>query len=57
MNTIARLGDLEKMTQFKDKSSKSEKETVGVGLFDYPVLMAADILLYDTAVVPVVIEV
>ena len=53
LNTIARLGDLEKMTQFKDKSGKSEKETVGVGLFDYPVLMAADILLYDTAVVPV----
>jgi tryptophanyl-tRNA synthetase len=53
LNTIARLGDLEKMTQFKDKSAKSEKETVGVGLFDYPVLMAADILLYDTAVVPV----
>ena len=53
LNTIARLGDLEKMTQFKDKSVKSDKETVGVGLFDYPVLMAADILLYDTAVVPV----
>jgi tryptophanyl-tRNA synthetase len=53
LNTVARLGDLEKMTQFKDKSGKSEKKTVGVGLFDYPVLMAADILLYDTAVVPV----
>lgn len=53
LNTVARLGDLEKMTQFKDKSGKSEKETVGVGLFDYPVLMAADILLYGTAVVPV----
>lgn len=53
LNTIARLGDLEKMTQFKDKSAKNEKETVGVGLFGYPVLMAADILLYDTAVVPV----
>ncbi len=53
LNTMARLGDLEKMTQFKDKSAKSEKETVGVGLFDYPVLMAADILLYDTALVPV----
>jgi tryptophanyl-tRNA synthetase len=52
-NSLARLGDLEKMTQFKDKSAKSKKETVGVGLFDYPVLMAADILLYDTAVVPV----
>lgn len=53
LNTVARLGDLEKMTQFKDKSGKSEKETIGVGLYDYPVLMAADILLYDTAVVPV----
>jgi tryptophanyl-tRNA synthetase len=53
LNTLTRLGDLEKMTQFKDKSAKSKKETVGVGLFDYPVLMAADILLYDTAVVPV----
>lgn len=51
LNTIARLGDLEKMTQFKDKSG--ERETAGVGLFDYPVLMAADILLYDTEVVPV----
>ena len=53
LNTIARLGDLEKMTQFKDKSAKGDRETTGVGLFDYPVLMAADILLYDTAVVPV----
>ncbi len=53
LNTLARLGDLEKMTQFKDKSAKGEKETAGVGLFDYPVLMAADILLYDTAIVPV----
>ncbi len=51
LNTIARLGDLEKMTQFKDKSG--ERETAGVGLYDYPVLMAADILLYDTEVVPV----
>lgn len=53
LNTIARLGDLEKMTQFKDKSAKGDRETSGVGLFDYPVLMAADILLYDTVVVPV----
>lgn len=86
LNTIARMGDLEKMTQFKDKVGirtnnrkefvemlKAEgklsefaeylddiekkegrkTETAGVGLFDYPVLMAADILLYDTAVVPV----
>ncbi len=53
LNTIARLGDLEKMTQFKDKSAKGDRETSSVGLFDYPVLMAADILLYDTAIVPV----
>ncbi len=53
LNTITRFGDLEKMTQFKDKSAKSEKETVGIGLFDYPVLMASDILLYDTQIVPV----
>jgi tryptophanyl-tRNA synthetase len=53
LNTVARMGDLEKMTQFKDKSSKENAERVSVGLFDYPVLMAADILLYDTAVVPV----
>lgn len=53
LNTIARMGDLEKMTQFKDKSAKGGQETTSVGLFDYPVLMAADILLYDTAIVPV----
>jgi len=52
LNTVARMGDLEKMTQFKDKA-KDGAERAGVGLFDYPVLMAADILLYDTAVVPV----
>ncbi len=52
LNTLARMGDLEKMTQFKDKA-KEGAERSGVGLFDYPVLMAADILLYDTAVVPV----
>lgn len=52
LNTVARMGDLEKMTQFKDKGGEN-RETIGVGLFDYPVLMAADILLYGTAVVPV----
>ncbi len=49
----ARMGDMEKMTQFKDKSAKGDVERASVGLFDYPVLMAADILLYDTDVVPV----
>jgi len=53
LNTVARMGDMEKMTQFKDKSAKEGAERSTVGLFDYPVLMAADILLYDTVVVPV----
>jgi tryptophanyl-tRNA synthetase len=53
LNTVAKIPELEKMTQFKDKSQKSGKESASVGLFDYPVLMAADILLYDTQVVPV----
>ncbi len=53
LNTIARMGDMEKMTQFKDKSTKEGSERSSVGLFDYPVLMAADILLYDSEIVPV----
>lgn len=52
LNCVARISDLNKMTQFKDKAGKSQ-ENVSVGLFDYPVLMAADILLYNTDVVPV----
>lgn len=52
LNTIAKTSELARMTQFKDKSGKNI-ENVGMGLFDYPVLMAADILLYDTEVVPV----
>lgn len=52
LNTIAKISEMERMTQFKDKAGKN-RESVGVGLFDYPVLMAADILLYDTNVVPV----
>ncbi len=48
----ARVSDLNKMTQFKDKAGQ-EKENVSVGLYDYPVLMAADILLYNTDLVPV----
>ena len=51
LNTIAKISEMERMTQFKDKAEN--KEGVGMGLFDYPVLMAADILLYDTNVVPV----
>lgn len=52
LNTMTKIPELEKMTQFKDKSKKGGQAS-GVGLFDYPVLMAADILLYDTQLVPV----
>ncbi|MFA5062389.1 MAG: tryptophan--tRNA ligase [Patescibacteria group bacterium] len=52
LNTITKTAELERMTQFKDKS-KQHKENINMGLFDYPVLMAADILLYDTDLVPV----
>jgi tryptophanyl-tRNA synthetase len=47
------FGEAGRMTQFKDKSAKQGTEGTTVGLFTYPVLMAADILLYDTHVVPV----
>lgn len=50
--TMAQLGKLERMTQFKDKAGKNT-ERVGLGLFAYPVLMAADILLYQATHVPV----
>ncbi|MFZ5364790.1 MAG: tryptophan--tRNA ligase [Patescibacteria group bacterium] len=52
LNTITPMAELERMTQFKDKSQRHQ-ENINAGLFDYPVLMAADILLYDTEVVPV----
>lgn len=52
LNTIAKLGELERMTQFKDKAAQ-HKENINMGLFDYPVLMSADILLYDPEIVPV----
>jgi tryptophanyl-tRNA synthetase len=52
LNCIARMSELERMTQFKDKARK-QNENVGVGMFDYPVLMASDILLYHTDLVPV----
>jgi tryptophanyl-tRNA synthetase len=51
LTTMTYMGELERMTQFKDKSEG--KEAVGAGLFVYPSLMAADILLYDTNLVPV----
>ncbi len=51
LNCIASMGDLNRMTQYKDKSAG--KDSVNVGIFDYPVLMAADILLYDAEYIPV----
>lgn len=51
LNCVAGMGDLGRMTQYKDKSDG--KDNVNVGIFDYPVLMAADILLYDAKYVPV----
>lgn len=51
LSTVASFGELRRMTQFKDKSEG--QESVSVGLFTYPVLMAADILAYDTIRVPV----
>ena len=52
LNCVARMGWLNRMTQFKDKAGEN-KENVSVGLFTYPVLMAADILLYKATHVPV----
>jgi tryptophanyl-tRNA synthetase len=51
LNCVTPIGWLERMTQYKDKAAK--QESVGTGLLDYPVLMAADIILYDTHYVPV----
>lgn len=47
------FGEMNRMTQFKDKSAKLHEDRISVGLFNYPVLMAADILLYDAKYVPV----
>ncbi len=52
LNTISYPGELSRMTQFKDKSSKHE-DNINMGLMDYPVLMAADILLYQSELVPI----
>jgi tryptophanyl-tRNA synthetase len=52
LNCVTRISELERMTQFKDKAGK-QRESVGAGLLTYPVLMAADILLYQTDLVPV----
>jgi tryptophanyl-tRNA synthetase len=47
------FGEMSRMTQFKDKSAKLNEDRISVGLFNYPVLMAADILLYNASYVPV----
>lgn len=52
LNCYTYMGELQRMTQFKDKSQR-HATNVNAGLFDYPVLMAADILLYNTNLVPV----
>ncbi len=52
LNTVTPMGELGRMTQFKDKSRANETN-INVGLFDYPVLQAADILIYGASVVPV----
>lgn len=53
MQNYLYMGELSRMTQFKDKSSKMKENAIGLGLFAYPVLMACDIVLYDATVVPV----
>lgn len=53
LNSFTGMGQLARMTQYKDKSGKLGDDQISVGLFDYPVLMAADILLYNTNYVPV----
>jgi len=53
LNTITYMGELRRMTQFKEKSAGAEGESIGVALFDYPVLQAADILLYQADAVPI----
>ena len=52
LNCVTRMSELDRMTQFKEKGKK-QRENTTVGLFDYPVLMASDILLYQTSLVPV----
>ena len=53
LNTITGFGEAERMIQFKDKSAKQGADSTSVGLLTYPILQAADILLYDTTIVPV----
>src|ERR671927_1544679 len=53
LNCVAKVGELSRMTQFKDKAQRGGAEAASVGLYDYPVLQAADILLYNAHLVPV----
>ncbi|MDP8939243.1 MAG: tryptophan--tRNA ligase [Actinomycetota bacterium] len=53
LNCVAKVGELSRMTQFKDKTQRGGAEAASVGLYDYPVLQAADILLYNAHLVPV----
>jgi tryptophanyl-tRNA synthetase len=53
LNTITGFGEASRMIQFKDKSAKQGADATNVGLFTYPILQAADVLLYDAAIVPV----
>ena len=55
LNCYTYMGELSRMTQFKDKSQK-HADNINAGLFDYPVLMASDILLYQTDIVPVGVD-
>ena len=55
LNCFTMFGEASRMTQFKDKSAK-HADNINVGLFTYPVLMAADILLYQTNLVPVGVD-
>lgn len=53
MQNYLYMGELSRMTQFKDKSAKLKENAIGLGLFAYPVLMACDIVLYDATTIPV----
>jgi tryptophanyl-tRNA synthetase len=53
LNSFTGIGEMERMTQYKDKAAKLGTDRISVGLFDYPVLMACDILLYGAKYVPV----
>ena len=55
LNCFTYMGELSRMTQYRDKCAK-HADNINVGLFDYPVLMAADILLYQTNIVTVGVD-